>query len=235
MNLKLTPLKRKTLKGDLNHFRFFRDENERVILCRRPIENRVLWEQIKKEYAGIGFFQLGGKIRRRSPLEQGLFCKKCVKYGLPAILPVKFSETEGWYPFIKGITYDRWLNSRGISNKIIDLYIGSVVKAHQNDIIYGDRWGPNTMVVDESTIVHFDFDISLEGVFEKEFELSQSLYYTLCFSSRKTLVSRYLNWRLRLIKQGGQYNWEVLSKLIEGHYRYFVSTKYGCSKRLILK
>lgn len=235
MSLKLMPLKRIPPEGNLNHYRFFHDKNGKVFLCRKPIKNRILWEEIRKEYEGIGFFQLGGKIRRRSPLEQGLFCNTCVEYGFPVLTPVKFSATEGWYPFIRGITYDQWLNSGGISNKIIDLYVDSIVKAHQKSIVYGDRWGPNTMVVGDTTIIHFDFDISLEGIPAKEFELAQSLYYTLCFSSRKVSVGRQLTRRLSLIKRNEQYNWEMLSKLIEGHYRFFSSTKYCCKKRLILK
>jgi hypothetical protein len=234
MNLKLTPLKRKKLRGDLNRYSFFRDKNGRVILCRKPVENWILWEEIRKEYEGIGFFRLGGEIRRRSAIEQGKLGCEWAARGLPVLAPVKFSATRGWYPFINGVSYSQWLTSGGVLSKIIDLYIDSVVKAHQNNIVYGDRWGPNTMVVDDTTIVHFDFDISLEGFPAKEFELAQAMYYTLCFSSRKDLISQYLTWRLSLIKRSGQYNWEVLSKLIEGHYRHFTSTKYGCKKRLIL-
>src|SRR3989339_704878 len=120
MSLKLTPLKRKPLEGSLNHYRFFQDKNGRVFLCRKPIENRILWEEIRKEYEGIGFFRLGGEIRRRSTVEQGKLCCEWAALRLPVLMPVKFSATEGWYPFIKGITYDQWLNSGEISNKIID-------------------------------------------------------------------------------------------------------------------
>lgn len=234
MNLKFTPLKRRPLEGNLNHYHFFQDQNGRVVLCRKPIENRVLWNQIKKEYEGIGFFQLGGKIRRRSPIEQGLFCNICVERGLPVITPIIFSAMQGWYPFIDGISYDRWLTAGGTSIGIINSYIDSVIKAHQEGIVYGDRWGPNTMVVDNTTIIHFDFDICLKGIPSKEFEFAQTLYYTLCFSSRKVVVGRYLTQLLRSIKRSELYNWEMLSKLIEGHYRYFASTKYRCKRRLIL-
>jgi len=148
-------------------------------------------------------------------------------------MPVKFSATEGWYPFIKGITYDQWLNSGEISNKIIDLYIDSIVKAHQNGVVYGDRWGPNTMVVGDTTIIHFDFDISLEGIPAKEFELAQTLYYTLSFSSKKEVINRFLIRKLRSIRKTGQYNWKTLLRLIKGHYRHFRLTKYVCSQSFI--
>ena len=115
MSLKLTPLKRKPLEGSLNHYRFFQDKNGRVFLCRKPIENRILWEEIRKEYEGIGFFRLGGEIRRRSTVEQGKLCCEWAALRLPVLMPVKFSATEGWYPFIKGITYDQWLNSGELS------------------------------------------------------------------------------------------------------------------------
>lgn len=235
MSLKLTPLKRIPPEGNLNHYRFFQDKNGRVFLCRKPIKNRILWEEIRKEYEGIGFFRFGGKIRRRSANEQGKLGCEWAALGFPVLVPVKFSETRGWYPFINGISYDRWLTSGGSSNKIIDLYVDSIVKAHQKGIVYGDRWGPNTMVVGDTAIIHFDFDISLEGIPAKEFELAQSLYYTLCFSSRKVFVGRQLTRRLSLIKRSEKYNWEMLSKLIEGHYRFFTSTKYCCKERLILK
>ena len=95
--------------------------------------------------------------------------------------------------------------------------------AHQKDIVFGDRWTPNTIVTPEKDFVEedfkeIDFDIQLSGRYAKEFELSQLLYSLVVYSSSREAMMGVMQDYLRKRKDGLEtYNKDALSAFLSGH------------------
>lgn len=107
--------------------------------------------------------------------------QECGRKRLPVVQPLYFDGQDTiLLPYIHGDPYHKYL-SRNSSNmyEVIKTYLQSIGDAHAQGLIYGDRWGPNTIVTPVEDLIHIDFDLALHGESAEEFEISQAMYYSL--------------------------------------------------------
>ena len=137
--------------------------------------------------------------------------------------------------FLEGIEIPDLLKSEKNVLEIINKYLFSLILAHNKNIVFGDRWGYNTIINKEGNIINFDFDIKLNTEDSKEFEISQAVYYSLFFSKENKSVLGYLQEFLKREDLNYIYDKNMITKYLEGHSQYFKGTIYGGIEREICK
>lgn len=92
-------------------------------------------------------------------------------------------------------------------------------RAHAQDIVYGDRWGPNEIITEDGDLLRIDLDFQLLGPYAREFELAQTVYHTVYFShvEKRKLVIAILQSLLGSDRLQMLYNQDVLRDLLRGH------------------
>lgn len=198
-----------TLEGGSNVNVIVTDEAGIRYLKRYPKDNPRTMQLLRHEYAFLDFSQLGGSFQRRSPREQNDFLKHAVQKGLKVLPPTHVDERGfAYYRFLEDAeTLDDYLKHASSEDATYVVYelFGDIRLAHANNIIYGDRWSPNILVVPRNqppqkttdrglpvpqakTIVHIDFDIEITGPLVREFELAEITYFTLCAGRERVLM-----------------------------------------------
>lgn len=215
--------------GALNQNTLWRGKDGNFFVRRTPktIVSSILVD-LEREYQEIGFLQRGGQYRFRSPQEQYDFMKRAMDVGLPVVSPAYYEQGETTFiPYISGVSYDVFLATRPKStSKIVPKYLESITDAHNRDIIYSDRWGPNTMIDRKMNLIHIDFDIALEGRNALEFEMSQALYYSIYFAKNK---QSSLSATIDFLHQTdlSLYELSTLIAFLAGHANFFANGIYG--------
>lgn len=212
------------LEGQLNIHRFLQD-GDRVVLERLPRENRQILTSIHNEYGFMGFNDLHGTVRRRTPAEQVKFASLAASHGLSVLTPLNIGDGKVYYPYLSNILMlDEYLPTASLIDAQVLVYriFDDLYKAHRRGIIYGDRWSHNMLVLPDARFVHVDFDLEISGPPAKEFEIAQTAYYIL--SAGKRTVLETLS-RVMIAKNWFQVDWVEL--FLRGHANYFSSTKYG--------
>lgn len=216
---------REILKGELNINRFLQTPNNAIVLERFPRRNKPIMESIAHEYNEIGFTGQGGRFRRRTIEEQSHFTRLAASLGLHVLQST--NEGMNYYPFIKNAqTLDNYLPLASPKNtaKVVYESFDDLRRAHDHDIIYGDRWPKNILILPNAQILHIDFDIALSGPCAKEFEVSQLTYYTLCAGKEKVIPQ--LAEELHL--GSNRHDFNLVDKFLQGHARHFANDeKYG--------
>ncbi len=209
-----------------------------VLHREKPIEKL---REIVAEYDGIGYTSdYSGSLGLRTIDEQETFLAKCIKSGLPVLPSVARIEEGLIFPFIEGVTYSEFLSTETSAERIdhvVSAYMRDLLTAHSQAIVYGDRWGPNTIINPENSIQHIDLDLELKGPFAREFELAQGVYYTIFFAGtrdKKELVIDIINGVLRNIQSDPNYNRIAFINLLKAHMTFFSGKDYECPETAIL-
>jgi hypothetical protein len=147
--------------------------------------------------------------------------EKCRQLNLPSIMPTYADSSGMLLPFVRGVSYDRYLRSGGIS--ATKNVLERLILAHSMNVVYGDRWAKNTIIKPDESVVEIDFDIELTGEFAREFEFSQLLYHILLFSSRRSEILAFLADYLRdnEIVLARQYDFSRLAKFLANYTNHF--------------
>lgn len=216
------------LPGATNNTSLISDRQGNLYVRRTTKDNITpLLESTSREYQAIGFFDKGGSYRIRSMLEQFEFIKQCQECELQVVVPVSCDETRMYLPFVVGEPYQAFISTKPESTaKIIRYYLESISQANSTGLVYGDRWGPNTIVDREEQLWHIDFDIQLAGSPAREFEIAQAIYYSLYFAKDKESAllecTNFIDSLYFAI-----YDLGLVLDFLKGHIRYFQNGNYG--------
>ena len=206
-------------QGNLNRMVPVHYKN-RFYLLRLPMtaeEVRPTHEVIATEYEALGFTGLGGGYGFRTLTEQGEFVQKCQALGLGV------GGLERW----DGLTIARYQPGMRLShyNRMAEADVGvtlrfldTVVSAHQQGVVLGDRWTPNALVTPIGDIVHIDFDIALSGPVAREFELSQAIFYGS--QSTNLVVAKAVALWWQAMSGFGKYDGDVVEYFLKNHQTY---------------
>lgn len=212
------------LEGGLNTNHILSDPKGQLYVWRRQKDNPSVLTKISEEFNQTGFLSLGGHYRFRTPQEQVEFMENATQLGLKSIAPL---YTDGYgilLPFIDGVPFDAYLRQGNItasSNALDNLH-----RSHELNVVYGDRWVKNTMVIADEDIIELDFDIELQGSSAKEFELTQTLYHMLHFSTDRAQMLNFLNSYYRNNSSLQRYDIAQLQDFLGNYAIYFQDTKY---------
>lgn len=255
MKFRETP--RAPLEGELNLHAIVKDKRGREYLKRYPKDNPRIFRSLAHEYHALGFTNLGGTFRRRTPEEQRNFLEHAAQNGLSVLPPAYVDEKNiNYYPFLAGSeTLDEFLphaSDKEMEQVTYELF-ADLRQAHSNDIIYGDRWSKNILVVPSFSIeashdsslsdnhlttvqrklVHIDFDLEISGPVARELELAQVTYYTLCAGRQRVLPT--LSKILAINVNVPNLNFPVFAQFLERHAIFFKDNKeYGnCEKEVL--
>lgn len=217
------------LQGALNQNTLYR-EGEDWRLRRIPTNRQGVLEQIEEEYAGIGFFRLGGQVRFRSSDQQAELSAFAQSHGLSVVKyePTSVSPVLSCLLLPRSVRWDAFLKSGGSTvNKAVNWLFDDLCRAHRINLVYGDRWSLNILVQPAVGVpTHIDFDLEISGPHTKEFELSQVVYYTLLSSGDYLLPTLEAK-----VLQRTDINIPILRSFLEGHAYFFEGTEFGGAER----
>lgn len=221
------------LSYDSDSFLLLAESGKKYVLRRRMPPNKT--QAITAEYEAIGFTtKYFGIFRQRSIDEQETFIKNCLENNLP-VAPIVISVHDGLiFPFIDGCPFSEFLSTETQSERlgrITNAYFTDLLDAHSKSIIYGDRWGPNTIVTPDDRLWHIDLDVEIGGPNSKEFELAQAVYYTVFFANtlnRRKIIIDLLADFFRNQQLSHKYDVAVVFDLLKSHKDFFQNKKYIC-------
>lgn len=219
-----TELEMPHIEGTLNVQIHVLNEHGLHALRREPINADGILESIRQEYEGIGFFSEGGDFRRRTPQEQFAFTSEAATNGLRVLTPLAIDGNTVYYPFVEGVPIQTVLED-GIPRASVALeqLFDDLQEAHQQGVVYGDRWLPNILFSNTKGITHIDFDIAISGPCAEAFEVAQVMYY--CVLAGKKPTAQWLDKYLQIHKTW--INPSMVIHFLKGHVKHFADTQYG--------
>ena len=194
------------------------DNNKKLVVRGKKLDTSAIETEIADEYQAVGF---EGSFRLRTPQEQAYFATDAREHGLSVQVPLLTNQTHIVSDWIDGETLAEALkkdNTAAIPSTLDD-----VLRAHMCGFTYGDRSPNNIMVsANQTSIQHFDFDISLDGMYAREFEMAQLLFAILMYATSKVDVAQILQKNISERKNTfSQYNTHQLLKYLNGYEQTF--------------
>ena len=193
-------------------------------LLRVPKKNNDLLENIIYEYQYIGFTGNGGRVRRRTSLEQYSFSMQAALEGLHVLPPLSYENGLVTYPYLFEVqTLDAYFTGVKNREELIFSLVSDLKKTHYSGFIYGDRWAGNMLVDKRWGLMHIDFDLEISGRSACELDAAQMIYHTL-WSGGEPIIP-YLSMLI-----GQQRDWldfSILVKYLRGLSRFLAKTKVG--------
>ena len=168
-----------------------------AMLTRHSFPNRHIFNSISDEYHDIGFTQMGGRVRRRTPEEQYSFMRYCAQEGLRVIPPFGINRSAIDLPFLgHAETLDIFMAHADVASaeKVAHDLLLDMSQAHQKGVVYGDRWSKNILVDPKYGPMHIDFDLEISGPVSADLDLAQMGYYILCGGKGKviSIIAQFL-------------------------------------------
>ena len=152
-------IEKTTCEGAFNHTLLIETATNRYIFrTRRDVTNQEIEDYMKYMYSSMGFLgETGGIFRLRNMREEIDFIEKSLALNLP--LPKLISKGEDWMlmEYIDGTTLHQFVKIGKVD--MVFKVIQEMHLAHQQGIIYGDRWGDNELIDSQGKIYFIDFDI----------------------------------------------------------------------------
>jgi hypothetical protein len=165
-------------QGNLNHMLPVSFNGElhllRIPRSRESIASTVT--ALEQEYAGLGYFALGGRYRLRNLREQVKFARLCADRGV-AVAAMQQVNGLTLVKYESALKLSRINITNGSDTEAAVAFLKTIVSAHEKGLVLGDRWTPNVLVKSSGEIVNIDFDIELTGLVSHEFELAQAIHY----------------------------------------------------------
>ncbi|EKD86672.1 MAG: hypothetical protein ACD_37C00195G0002 [uncultured bacterium] len=217
-------LNRQPLEGELNVSRFIGDGSV-TALQRIRKENRRILTSIYHEYGYMGFNDLGGRFRRRTPSEQFQLSRGAAQAGLRVLPPIDQERRTVIYPFLDDAsTLDEYLPraSNEEANLLVYQIFGDLRNAHKQGFVYGDRWSRNMLISPRWGLINIDFDIEISGNPAIEFEIAQATYYALSGGKEKVIPIL-----ARILATGNWFNLPMVEGFLRKHSIWFNETRFG--------
>lgn len=212
------------LDGELNYNFLLTDNQNHIYILRAPkpeAETERIRSLIDQELTAT--FQ--GPYRYRTIYQQTEFMHYAHSLGIRVVTPLYTDQESMLLPFIDGRQYAHYLLQGGIETTASVLDNLALARRHKLDI--GDRWTRNTIVEQSGDIFEVDFDLKLLGDNPCEYDLAQTLYHTLHFSSRReemlAFIEDYFSSHLANILQ---YNVHAVIGFLESFVKFFGDREY---------
>lgn len=212
------------LKGELNVNHVLKDSKGKLYVWRVPKENPLVIPAIHDEFTQTGFLVSGGSYRLRSVPEQVDFMNGANQTGLKTSSTLYTDGIGILTSFIQGTPFDIYLREGNLS--AITNVLDNMVIAHKMDIVFGDRWVKNTIIKPDEDVVEIDFDIALEGAYGKEFEIAQTLYHMVHFSTDRVALLRHLFGYLNDRNIMNNYDTSAVRFFLKKYSEYFQDKEY---------
>lgn len=157
-------IEKTTVDGAFNHTLVIETEtNCYIFRARREVSSEEIQDYMKYMYSSMGFLgETGGIFRLRTIAEEIEFIEQAIALNLS--IPQLISKGEDWMlsEYIEGTSLHKMVKCGRVD--MVFKVIQELNLAHQQGIIYGDRWGDNELI-DSTGKIHFiDFDI--EWIYE---------------------------------------------------------------------
>ncbi len=189
--------------------------------------------KICDEFASYGWIDRGNTVRRRTINEQIDLCRQANRLHLMTHLPATNDRGSMLVPYIaQAESIDCYLAraSAPDARRVVRTLYVDAKHAHQNGIVYGDRWSENILVsgAQYPTATHIDFDLQYEGPEAKEMEMARLSFYLLHSGREKvrSIIAGCLRDRCDL-------NLSTLETIVRGHVRYFECGRFGGADQLV--
>lgn len=218
LNLSLTPTG-KTLEGLFNSNIILEDNNKSKYILRMQKQNPVL-DNLEAEYRGVGYATNNTGFNLRTINEQLKFMQRCsdLEISVPHIIYVgkNYIITE----FVEGQTLEEYLSN--IDDPcILKDHLSIILELHKSNLVMGDRWGPNIIVSPRGKLTNIDFDIELTDEDKMEFEIAQSLYYSMLYPKNKEKAVAIAKEFLACENFSNIYDGNRVADLLKGHVKFF--------------
>lgn len=185
----LTKITTTPSEGALNHILFADTETDRYVFrARRETFSQEGEDYMKAMYECMGLFGVGGTFKLRTIAEEIEFMERAIAASLP--VPKLIASENDWMliQFLQGKTLHK-----SVKNGEIDL-VFTVLKAmnlaHQQGIIYGDRWGDNELIDSQGNVSFIDFDIQWDYQGEESGMLEALEMAVTLFNSLRLTTAR---------------------------------------------
>lgn len=218
-------------EGGLNYVAVVRAEllgqSAAKLAIRRPKghkERSVTEMEIEEEYRNVGALNQGVGFRLRTPQEQMDFMNSSTSFGLKTLECRMLVGNEMVTEFVEGTPLDQYVQ-QDPDPAVVNNVLTHLTQAHSVDVVFGDRWGPNTLVKPDGDHVELDFDVELLGGSTKikTFELAQMLYHMVHFArhNRTDIVNVLANTYTKQPQLLAAYDQTQMNHFINGYTGHF--------------
>jgi hypothetical protein len=217
--------------GNLNHIFVLEGDINYVLRIPRQSEHSIQMKQIVTDYLdGLYSHSLFGGYEEsffyRNLAEQSEYAKTCLEREIH--VPEIFVEHNDFLlmQFIEGELYKDSIKQK---TEPISWFLNALRFAHGQGIVIGDRWGGNTIVM-ENSVYFLDFDIRyIDDILEdeeerlqfeksKDFDLAVGIYGTIHYCERKSEAVEIIH--KFLIENDDFYNIENLRIFLKGYISF---------------
>lgn len=212
------------LSGGLNTNRILKSQSGERFILRESQDNPITLAAIEREFQAAGFLDYGGTFYLRNSTEQAEFMIMAAQQLLPVVQPTQTTSGTMILPFIEGIALDTYLK-QGHTNAV-HTALQNLYNAHKKGIVYGDRWIKNSIVTPENNVIEIDFDIALEGPCAAEYEIAQTLYHMLHFSTNRPDLLNELYTHFQNVSLIQCYNPHIIKQFLINYGQFFQEEPY---------
>jgi hypothetical protein len=169
-------------QGNLNRVRLIEGRNRRLLVLRTPQPKAKVastMTQVIDENLAEGFFgNPNNQIGIRSLSEQVIFAQRLQQIGVPTPATTLNQAGEQLITYIPDSNrlFDLWLRQDPRAPYATARIFEIVMRAHELDLVPGDRTGKNELVTPEAETHLIDFDLKLAGPEAREFEFANLMY-----------------------------------------------------------
>jgi len=170
----------------------------------------------------------GNTVRKRSICEQVALSLKARMLGLLVLNDAAEDRGTMLMPYVDHAeSIDRYLAQAEVSeaHRMIRTLYADLRTAHDNGIVYGDRWSDNILVIDSPRprAVHIDFDLQYEGPDACAMDIGRMTFYLLHAGRDKvrSTIAKALHQRK------GSLDMQMVERIVRGHAEHFAQGRFG--------
>lgn len=215
-------------QGNLNYIRAYTDVQGRKYLLRleNPQGRRKELPFITAEFEHVRFLSKPGhSFKLRTIPQQAEISRRIKALGIVTPEIYCFTDKLMLLELYEDAIHqaDLWQKDPHKAEVSTVAILDWLVKIHNHDIVLGDRWGKNELILPDGTISFVDFDIELSGSQTKEFELSMFIYFNAYFAQLNPDVSfgNLLDIYVDLFKKLENHNLDEITNFVSNFCNYF--------------
>ncbi|MFA6038718.1 MAG: hypothetical protein WCV62_01510 [Candidatus Peribacteraceae bacterium] len=217
-------------QGNLNSNVLFHTADGRPYLLR--VENQEGRARelpaIINEYRGVGFLDVPGNgFFLRTAGEQHAFADALLQMNVPVISPICSHRKMQIIAYCQGARTlaDLWKMGDKDATAASENAFATLMQCHGSGVAIGDRWGPNELVLPDSSLRFIDFDVGIKGPEAREFELVAFMYFLAYFAQQSPAqdVSAFRELCAAVLNNAREpvYSQNAVKKYLSSYPKYF--------------
>ena len=217
-------------EGALNHVVLIETPHGRsVFRMRRESSSAEIFAYLNATYQCTGFPELGGIFGLRSIEDEVAFMRRALARGLPVAQVLRDGGDWMLIEFIDGRTAYASVKEGDLS--VVTKVVETLRAAHQQGVIYGDRWGDNEFIDRYGRVRLIDFDVEWTlaksrsdprmGILEA-LEVAVYLFHTLRLTSDRRGMLQLTSNRIAPQLRAWSYDMECVSEFVRGLARFYL-------------